>query len=128
MVTAQAVKESSLAWLSFALGADALIVKELTTDDVRIESFTPASAGGNYEITVSVKDVDIGGGAVDEDVLKENLKKVLGIEGARTLAPDSFSSDNIDITFGTPVDGKARIIVSPPPDAGSTFFMRVKVK
>lgn len=128
MVTAQAVKESSLAWLSFALGADALIGKELTTDDVRIESFTPASAGGNYEITVSVKDVDIGGGAVNEDVLKENLKKVLGIEGARTLAPDSFSSDNIDITFGTPVDGKARIIVSPPPDAGSTFFMRVKVK
>jgi hypothetical protein len=128
MVTAQAVKESSLAWLSFALGANAMIVKELTTDDVRIESFTPASAGDNYEITVSVKDVDIGGGAVNEDVLKENLKKVLGIEGARTLAPDSFSSDNIDITFGTPVDGKARIIVSPPPDAGSTFFMRVKVK
>ena len=59
---------------------------------------------------------------------KENLKKVLGIEGAATLSPSGFSSDNIDITFDTPLDGKARFTVSPPADAGNSFFMRVKVK
>jgi len=65
---------------------------------------------------------------VSEDVLKENLKKVLGIEGAKSLSSGAFSSDNIDITFDTPVDGKAKFTVSPPADSGNSFFMRVKVK
>ena len=126
--TAQMVKESTRTWLSYAFAADALIDKELTSDDVKIESFTPASTDGKFEFTVSVKDVNIGGGSVAVETLKENLKKVLGIEGSATLSPGGFSSDNIDITFDTPVDGKARFIVSPPADAGSSFFMRVKVK
>ena len=126
--TAQMIKESTRTWLSYAFGADALIAKELTSDDVKIESFTPASTDGQFEFTVSVKDVNIGGGSVEVETLKENLKKVLGIEGAATLSPGGFSSDNIDITFDAPVDGKARFTVSPPADAGSSFFMRVKVK
>ena len=126
--TAQMVKESTRTWLSYAFAADALIDKELTSDDVKIESFTTASTDGKFEFTVSVKDVNIGGGSVAVETLKENLKKVLGIEGSATLSPGGFSSDNIDITFDTPVDGKARFIVSPPADAGNSFFMRVKVK
>ncbi len=115
-------------WHSYALGADTLIDKELTSDDVKIESFTPASTDGKFEFTVSVKDVNIGGSSVAVETLKENLKKVLGIEGTATLSPGGFSSDNIDITFDTPVDGKARFTVSPPADASNSFFMRVKVK
>ena len=126
--TAQMIKESVRTWLSFALGASSLIDKELTSDDVKIESFTPASTEGKFEFTVSIKDVNIGGGSVTMETLKENLTKVLGIEGSATLAPDAFSSDNIDITFDTPVDGKARFTVAPPADAGNSFFMRVKVK
>ena len=125
---ALAVKDSTRAWLSFAVGADRLIGRELTSDDVKIESFTPASTDGKFEFTVSVKDVNIGGGSVAEETLKENLKKVLGVEGAATLTPSAFSSDNIDITFGSPVNGKAKIFVSPPADAGNSFFMRVMVK
>lgn len=128
MTTAQTIKESTRTWLSYAFAADALIDKELTSDEVKIESFTPASTDGKFEFTVSVKDVNIGGGSVAVETLKENLKKVLGIEGAATLTTGAFSSDNIDITFDTPVDGKARFTVSPPVDAGSSFFMRVKVK
>ena len=127
-IGAQTVKESANAWLSYAFAADALIEKELTSDDVKIESFTPASTDGKFEFTVSVKDVNIGGGSVAVETLKENLKKVLGIEGAATLSPSGFSSDNIDITFDTPVDGKAKFTVSPPADVGNSFFMRVKVK
>ena len=75
-----------------------------------------------------MKDVNIGGGLVAVETLKENLKKVLGIEGSATLSSGDFSSDNIDITFYAPVDGKARFTVTPPSDAGNSFFMRVKVK
>ena len=126
--TAQMIKESARTWLSYAFAADALIDKEPTSDDVKIESFTPASTDGKFELTVSVKGVSIGAVPVVEAVLKENLKKVLGIEGAATLSPGAFSPDNIEITFDAPVDGKARFTVSPPADAGKSFFMRVKVK
>ena len=126
--TAQTIKESTRTWLSYAFAANALIDKELTSDDVKIESFTPASTDGKFEFTVSVKDVNIGGGSVAVETLKENLKKVLAVEGAATLSPGGFSSDNIDITFDAPIDGKAKFTVSPPADAGNSFFMRVKVK
>ena len=122
------VKASGKAWLSYALGADALIGKEIASEDVNIESFAPTPTDGKFEFTVSVKDVNIGGGSVAEAVLKENLKKVLGIEGAKSLSSGAFSSDNINITFDAPVDGKAKFTVSPPADAGNSFFMRVKVK
>jgi hypothetical protein len=85
---------------------------------------TPAT----FAFEVAIDGVNIGGGAVAEAVLKENLKKVLGVEGAKSLSSGAFSSDNIDITFDTPVDGKAKFTVSPPADAGNSFFMRVKVK
>ena len=124
----QAVKDHAIAWQSFALGTDVLLDKEITSDDLRIESFTPDSADGTFEFSVGVNNVNIGSGSVSEAVLKENLKKILGVEGAATLTPGAFSSDNIDITFGTPVNGKAKISVSPPVDAGNSFFMRVKVK
>ena len=133
--TVQMIKESARTWLSYALGAEALLSKELTSDDVKIEAFSPTTTDGKFDFTVSVKDVNIGGGAVEEEALKENLKKVLGIEGAASLVPDAgktfdelFSSDNIDITIGAPVDGKARFTVSPPANAGNSFFLRVKVK
>ena len=125
---AQAVKDSTMAWLSFALGADMLIEKELTSDDVKIESFTPALTNGKFEFTVSVKDVNIGSGSVAVETLKDNLKKVLGVEGTARLDGSAFSSENIEIIFNAPVDGKARFTVTSPADVGNSFFMRVKVK
>lgn len=136
-VGAQTVKESAKAWLSYALGADRLITKEITSNDVHIAKFEISSAtdGGAmgascsiFAFEVAIDGVEIGSGSVAEAVLKENLKKVLGIEGTASLTPAVFSSDNIDITFDTPVDGKAKFTVAPPADAGNSFFMRVKVK
>ena len=126
--SAVAIKGSPHAWLSFALGADALIEGELTSDDVKIESFTPSAVDGAFEFVVSVKDVNIGGGSVAEAILKENLKKVFGLEGAATLDLGAFSSDKIDISFEATVDGKARFTAKPPAGVGNSFFMRVKVK
>ena len=134
-VGAQTVKESAKAWLSYALGSDRLIAKEITSNDVHIVRFAVddgAATGGSrspvFAFEVAIDGVNIGGGSVPEVVLKENLKKVLGMEGAASLTPSAFLSDNIDITFDTPVDGKAKFTVAPPADAGNSFFMRVKVK
>lgn len=95
---------------------------------MKIGSFSPTSTDGEFEFVVSVKDVNIGGGSVAIETLKENLKKVLGVEGVARLDEIKFSPDNIEITFDAPVDGKARFTVSPPVDVGNSFFMRVKVK
>ena len=130
------VVDNKYAWLSYALGADALIGKEIMSNDVRIVAFEATDEDGGamgssrptFAFEVAIDGVNIGGGSVAVETLKENLKRVLGIEGAVTLSQGSFSSDNIDITFDAPVDGKARFIVSPPVDAGNSFFMRVKVK
>lgn len=127
------VKASGKAWLSYALGADALIGKDITSNDVQIVGFDAVNGGTmgtptSFAFEVAIDGVNIGGGSVAEAVLKENLKNVLGIEGASSLSSGAFSSDNIDIAFDTPVDGKAKFTVSPPADAGNSFFMRVKVK
>lgn len=134
--TAQTIKDSTRTWLSYALGADALIGKEITSNDVRIVAFevmdtdsgVMGSSRHTFAFEVAIDNVNIGGVPVAEAVLKENLKKVLEVEGAATLSPGAFSPDNIEITFDAPVDGKARFTVSPPADAGNSFFMRVKVK
>ena len=122
------VKKSPNAWLSFALGAETLIDKELSSGDVRIESFSPDVGSGQFAFEVSVNGVAIGSGSVAETVLKANLKKVLGIEGSTSLSSDAFSPDNIEITFDTPQNGKARLTATPPADVGNAFFMRVKVR
>ena len=81
-----------------------------------------------FELTVSVKDVDIGGGIVAEDTLKANLKKIFGLEGAETLEQAMFSSDGIEIIFDKPIDGKARFTATLSVGAGNAYFMRVKMK
>lgn len=135
----EAVKNSTQAWLSFALGVDRLIGEEIISNDIHIVSFNVVrdnEVGGILEATVpsslifevAIDDVAIGSGSVAEETLKENLKKVLGVEGAARLDESMFSSDNINITFGAPVDGKARFTVTPLANVGNSFFMRVKVK
>ena len=138
-VGAAAVKASGTAWLSFALGTDRLIGRDITSNDVHIVSFKVADAavtGGSlgtvrpasFAFEVAIDGVDVGSALVAKETLKANLKKVLGLEGAATLTPGAFSADNIEITFDMPVDGKARFTATPPPDAGNAFFMRVKIK
>ena len=130
----QAVKESENAWLSYALGADRLITREIASNDMQIVSFKVGDSGviGSsrpiFAFEVAIDGVNIGGSSVAEVVLKENLKKVFGIEGAVTLNPAAFSPDNIDIIVGVPMNGKAHFTVIPPVDVGNSFFMRVKVK
>ena len=90
------------------------------------------AAATQFSFEVSLKDVGIGDGvAISEanrELVKANLRKVLGVEGAATLSPAAFSSDNIDVAFDVPQDGKARFVVTPPADAVDAYFMRVIMK
>ena len=134
------IKELDKAWLSYALGADALIGKEITSNDVRIVAFEAvdvdsdamgSSSRPTFAFEVAIDNVNIGGGMVAVETLKENLKKVLGIEGAAMLSPGGFSSENVDFEIGTPKDGKATFTAKPKDAAkgdGGAFFMRVRVK
>ena len=125
---------------SYLLAAESVIGREMTSNDVHVTALEVCGGDGSgaasaedrrpasLTFEVSIDGVNIGGGSIDSEMLKENLKKVLGVEGATTLTPSAFSSAGIEIAFDTPVDGKARFTVTPPTDAGSSFFMRVKVK
>jgi len=69
-----------------------------------------------------VKDVEVGSAAA-----AANLKKVFGLEGGSSL--EGLSSDNVDITFGAPENGKVKFIAGPnEANADATaFFMKVKL-
>ena len=127
VTTAQVVKYSDMAWLSYALGAERLITNKIASDDVHVARFGMDASLSAFTLEVEIDGVNIGGGSVAEAVLKENLRKVLGIEGATRLDPADFSSDNIGISFDAPVDGKARFTVLPSCNVGGTYFMRVKI-
>ena len=123
-VTPQQVKESPQAWLSYALDADTLIAEAPKTEDVKIDEFkVETSTPGEFNLSVSVENVTIG-----ENAKTENLAKVFGIEGATSLEGNGFSSENVGIEFGKPVDGKVKLKATPKDKSVKSFFMRVKVK
>jgi len=114
-----AVANSSWAWLSYALASEKLI-EALKDGDVKVEAFVPKMATGKFDFTVSVDGVQVGNAAS-----QENLKKVFGIEGSTSLG--AMSSDNVELTFGTPVNGKVKFTAGPKDTSLPTFFMRVKL-
>ena len=123
-VTPQQVKESPQAWLSYALDADTLIAEAPKQEDVKIDEFEPEpSAAGEFNLSIAVDNVTIG-----ENAKTENLAKVFGIEGATSLDGNGFSSENVGIEFGKPVDGKVKLKATPKDKSVKSFFMRVKVK
>lgn len=116
-----ALASSHMAWKSYAMDLPALVAipqdGDLVIDDVSI------SADGKMEAIFSLEDAAIGSAALDA-----RLKTVFGVDGAATPDFDAFSSDNVGLTLTPTGDGRVKATVTPPPDAGDTFFMRVKVK
>ena len=50
------------------------------------------------------------------------------LEGAESLAPAAFSSENVSLDFKEPQDGKLKFTATPAVDNAKSFFMKVKVK
>ena len=118
-----AVKSAENSWLSFALGSERLIRDMPTDDDLNIDEFTSADEIGKFDFTVSVKDIEVG-----SEAAAENLKQVFGLEGGADL--NALSSENVDIAFKTPSDGKVKFTAGPNAKNADakTFFMKVRVK
>jgi hypothetical protein len=123
--TAAEIKAAPNAWLSYALNTTNL-VETPVAGDLKVESIAP-SQNGTFALELSVKDIDIGAGSVDDATVQENLAKVFGIEGATSLNDSAFSSENVVYTFGTPVDGKVTVEAKPAVSNGGSFFFRAKM-
>ena len=90
---------------------------------MKVEEFKPSPTAGSFDFTVSVKDVKIG-----DKASVDNLKELFGLEGAESLAPAAFSSENVSLEFKEPQDGKLKFTATPAVDNAKSFFMKVKVR
>lgn len=120
-VGAATVKTSDTAWLSYAVGAAAVVPipqeGDLVLDGVSVGS------DGRLEAIVSLDGVSISAAAQEA-----RLKTVFGVEGAGTLNESAFSPDNVGLSLVPTGDGRLKATVTPPADAGDAYFMRLKVK
>ncbi len=115
----EAVMDSSIAWMSFALDQSRLIANEPVEGDVSIASLDLVETDGAFEFTVNINQIDVGDGAVEE-----NLKKLFKIEGTATLGSDeNFSSENVEIKLAEPVNGNVKFKILPK-DSPDSFFIR----
>ena len=113
-------KESPRAWFSYAIGADGLVEKPFQDEDVTIDA--PAvTSDGTLSFEVDVDGVQLGSSAT-----AQNLATVFEVQGASSLAGDSFSSENVDVALGVSADG--RLLVRATPKAvHDSFFIRVRM-
>ena len=105
-----------MAWFAYALDLDKLpdkIPESLTIDTIL------SAAEGGWDLEVSIEDVKVGSGAAD-------LETIFTVEGAAKLSEESFSTENVKTTFGTPENGKVKVEVEPK-EASGQFFIRVKM-
>ena len=117
-----AVRNSPCSWLSYALNSGVLLSQAPQQEDVKIEEFAPNLGNEGFDFAVSIKNVEVGSGA-----LVENLKKVVGVEGASSLDVEAFSPDHVELEFSTPEDGMLKFKVRPKGEP-EAFFMRTKLK
>ena len=129
-VTAQQVKESPNAWLSFALDSDGLIAAVPKEGDVVIDAFGSATTEGSFEFTVKIDGIEVG-----DNALESNIRKVFDIEGTKTLASGGvgFSFDNVVVNVATPENGNVKFAVTPKGGGEgvrrpTSFFFRVKMR
>ena len=115
------VKASTTAWLSYAVDAAGVVPMpqdgDLAIDDLALGS------DGKLEAVFSLDGVNIGSAAMES-----RLKTVFGVEGAASLDRDAFSDRNIGLSLTPTGDGRVKARVTPPVDAGNSFFMHVKMK
>ena len=129
-VTAQQVKESPNAWLSFALDADGLIAAVPKEGDVVIDAFESAATDGAFEFAVKIDGI-----AVGDNASAANIRKVFDIEGAEKLVSGraGFSPDNVEVNAAAPENGNVKFTVTPKGGGEgarlpTSFFFRVKMK
>ncbi len=122
MAQRQMVKDSSFAWLSYALDADSLITNAPVQGELNIERFAP----NTDEVKAFDLDVAIDGIIVGVNATAANLSEVFTIEGS-TSPNGTYSSDAVEVIFGTPNNGKVQCTARATDATKTSFFMRVKM-
>ena len=122
MAQRQMVKDSSFAWLSYALDLDSLITKAPVQGEVSIGRFTPnADEAKAFDLDVAIDGISIGANAT-----AANLAEVFNVEGS-TSPNGTYSSNDVEVSFGTPSEGKVKCTARPKDTTKTSFFMRVKM-
>lgn len=128
-VALEEVKSSPNAWLSYALNTEKLIVTAPKEGDIVIDTFETSSTDGVFEFIVKLKDIQVGDGA-----LEENIRKVLGIEGATDFENATFSTDLVEIKVVSVEKGNLKFTVEPnvvsdglKTSLPTKFFFRIKL-
>lgn len=115
-----AVKSAPYAWLSYALNSKTLIPAE---PDVTIDTFADGDRNGTFDFTVSLKDIRVGEGA-----LQDNLRKIFTIKGSETCSEDTLSDEAVEVNATAAEDGKVKFTVTPKVNATpDSFFFKVKM-
>lgn len=127
-VTAQEVKDSAYAWLSYALNTATLIGTAPKEGDVVIDTFESSATDGAFEFIVKIDGIEVG-----DNALEANIKKVFDIEGVEKIGSGGvgFSSDNVEFNAALPVNGNVKFTVTPKMEKDQmpeSFFFRVKMK
>ena len=122
----EALTNSPTTWLSFAVGAPALLA-EPKAGDLAIDDVSPTGEDGNVELVFSLEDV-----AIDKHADEARLKSVFGVVGNPAMNETKFTEDNLAYSLSPTDDGRVRATVTPKKDSGGrapdSFFMRVKMK
>ena len=122
----EALTNSPTTWLSFAVGAPALLA-EPKAGDLAIDDVSPMGEDGNVELVFSLEDV-----AIDKHADEARLKSVFGVVGDPAMNETMFTEDNLAYSLSPTDDGRVRATVTPKKDSGGrapdSFFMRVKMK
>ena len=122
----EALTNSPTTWLSFAVGAPALLA-EPKAGDLAIDDVSPMGEDGNVELVFSLEDV-----AIDKHADEARLKSVFGVVGDPAMNETKFTEDNLAYSLSPTDDGRVRATVTPKKDSGGrapdSFFMRVKMK
>ena len=122
----EALTNSPATWLSFAVGAPALLA-EPKAGDLAIDDVSPMGEDGNVELVFSLEDV-----AIDKHADEARLKSVFGVVGDPAMNETKFTEDNLAYSLSPTDDGRVRATVTPKKDSGGrapdSFFMRVKMK
>lgn len=122
MAQRQTVKDSSFAWLSYALDMDSLMTKAPVRGEVSIGRFSPnADEAKAFDLDIAIDGITVGASAT-----AANLAEVFTVEGS--ITPNgTYSSDDVDVSFGTPSNGKVKCTARAKDTTKTSFFMRVKM-
>lgn len=117
MAKRQTMKDSSFAWLSYALDLNALLTKKPVQGDIHISDFRKDEAKDATGI-VSIDNISVGA-----DATAANLAEVFGVEGSATV-DGVYSADNVIVNAWSVENGKVLFSAKPKDGSLTEFFIK----